>query len=152
MRSPMHACTHAAPPQDKHQSILADQEEQRRLDTEMEVERLRALEAYQVGGAHAGGMEGVWWIDDGFAAPVVLMEWHPPTSSTSGVTPLPPPPPRARGQNRDKQRLAEQQRGAAILREQLAERERQRMAAEELRDQVGGRGGLVVHGSWVVWC
>lgn len=40
-------------------------------------------------------------------------------------------------QNRDKQRLVEQQRGAAILQEQLAERERQRLAAEELRDQVG---------------
>jgi signal transduction histidine kinase len=48
-------------------------------------------------------------------------------------------------QNRDKQRLAEQQRGAAILKEQLAERERQRRAAEELRDQVG-RGLLALAG------
>lgn len=69
---------------EKHRATLAEQEEQRRLDAEMEVERLRALEAYQA---------------------------------------------------RDAQRLVEQQRGAAILREQLAERERQRLAAEELRDQ-----------------
>ena len=42
---------------------------------------------------------------------------------------------------RDTQRRAEQERGAAILREQLAERGRQRMAAEELRDQVRGEVG-----------
>jgi len=56
------------------------------MDLEMEVERLRAMEAYQ---------------------------------------------------NRDLRRREEQQRGAAILREQLAERERQRVEAEELRDLVG---------------
>lgn len=36
--------------QEKHNAMLAEQEEQRRLDSEMEVERLRALEAYQVTG------------------------------------------------------------------------------------------------------
>jgi hypothetical protein len=41
---------------------------------------------------------------------------------------------------RDEQRLAERKRGAAILREQLEERARQRAAAAELRDQVGGAG------------
>ncbi|KAI8464416.1 MAG: tumor suppressor, Mitostatin-domain-containing protein [Monoraphidium minutum] len=69
---------------EKRAAALAEAEEQRRLDAEMEVERLRALEAYQ---------------------------------------------------NRDKQRLAEQQRGALTLKGQLAEREAQRVAAEELRDQ-----------------
>lgn len=43
-------------PQEKHEAALAEQEEQRRLDAEMEVERLRALEAYQVG---AGGRDAV---------------------------------------------------------------------------------------------
>jgi hypothetical protein len=55
-------------------------------------------------------------------------------------------------QARDQQRLEEQRRCASILREQLAERERQRQWQEELQDQVsktltggcvkdGGRGG-----------
>jgi hypothetical protein len=70
--------------QEKAQAEAAAAAEQRRLDAEMEVERLRALAAYS---------------------------------------------------GRDAQRRAEQERGAAILREQLAERGRQRMAEEELRDQ-----------------
>ena len=41
-------------------------------------------------------------------------------------------------QARDQQRLEEQRRCAAILREQLAERERQRQWQEELQDQVSG--------------
>jgi hypothetical protein len=35
--------------QEKQQALLAEQEEQQRLDLLMEIERLRALEAYQVG-------------------------------------------------------------------------------------------------------
>jgi hypothetical protein len=34
--------------QEKHQALLVEQEEQQRLDLLMEIERLRALEAYQV--------------------------------------------------------------------------------------------------------
>lgn len=37
------------PSQEQHQAELAAAEEQRRLDAEMEIERLRALAAYQVG-------------------------------------------------------------------------------------------------------
>ncbi len=73
---------------DKIQSMLADEEQQRRLDMEMEVERLRALDAYA---------------------------------------------------NRDVQRRQEQRRGAEILREQLAERERQREREEDLKDMVRQR-------------
>lgn len=39
-------------------------------------------------------------------------------------------------QSRDLQRLEEQKRGAAILQEQLAARQRQRLREDELRDQV----------------
>jgi len=35
--------------QEKQAALLAEQEEQQRLDLMMEIERLRALEAYQVG-------------------------------------------------------------------------------------------------------
>lgn len=34
--------------QEKQQAVLAEQEEQQRMDLMMEIERLRALEAYQV--------------------------------------------------------------------------------------------------------
>jgi hypothetical protein len=34
--------------QEKQQALLAEQEEQQRLDLLMEIERLKALEAYQV--------------------------------------------------------------------------------------------------------
>jgi hypothetical protein len=43
-------------------------------------------------------------------------------------------------QARDVQRREEQARSAAILQEQLAERQRQRLREEEMRDQVR-RGG-----------
>lgn len=36
--------------QEKKQAMLRDEEEQKRLDLEMEIERIRALEAYQVSG------------------------------------------------------------------------------------------------------
>eukprot|EP00879_Flechtneria_rotunda_P023804 GHRR01025204.1.p1 GENE.GHRR01025204.1~~GHRR01025204.1.p1 ORF type:complete len:332 (+),score=147.31 GHRR01025204.1:496-1491(+) len=70
--------------QEKRAAMLAEEEEQKRLDLMMEVERLRALEAYQA---------------------------------------------------RDVQRREEQARGAAILQEQLAERQRQQLREEEMRDQ-----------------
>jgi hypothetical protein len=40
-------------PQEKKAAMLADEEEQRRLDMEMEVERIKALEAYHVREAKA---------------------------------------------------------------------------------------------------
>jgi hypothetical protein len=42
---PAHACL-----QEKKAAALAEQQEQQRLDLMMEIERLRALEAYQVRG------------------------------------------------------------------------------------------------------
>lgn len=92
----------------------------------MEVERLRALEAYQVGGTltYLGGR----LTGDSFSPSIHDHDKNTQIRDTHHTT--------KRTQNRDKQRLVEQQRGAAILREQLAERERQRLAAEELRDQV----------------
>ncbi|WIA11863.1 hypothetical protein OEZ85_011949 [Tetradesmus obliquus] len=70
--------------QEKMSAMLAEEEEQKRLDLVMEIERLRALEAYQA---------------------------------------------------RDVQRREEQARSAAILQEQLTERQRQRLREEEMRDQ-----------------
>jgi hypothetical protein len=43
--------------QEKQQALLTEQREQQRLDLMMEIERLKALEAYQVGGQ---GQEGTW--------------------------------------------------------------------------------------------
>jgi len=48
-------------------------------------------------------------------------------------------------QARDVERRREQERGAAILQQQLAERQAQRVREEELRDQVGApRGALAL--------
>jgi hypothetical protein len=45
--------------QEKMSAMLAEEEEQKRLDLMMEIERLRALEAYQVG---ARGQPGKWLL------------------------------------------------------------------------------------------
>ena len=50
---------------------MAEQEEQRRLDAEIEVERLRALEAYQVGEEVDVDVVGVEAIDVTTGPPVV---------------------------------------------------------------------------------
>jgi len=134
-------------PQEKHQAALAEQEEQRCLDSEMEVERLRALEAYQV--SVVFGPPGLTLLPvAGFRlSHSRLLAQHRQTDhivktslNTHQRIATIQQPNMLSVQNRDKQRLAEQQRGAAILREQLAERGCQRMAAEELRDQVGSLG------------